>query len=60
MLTRFVIQRREPFAGGHELAVTGAYEKIVGKIYGEVDPKNRLNRVSERSVHFEARGHGAR
>ncbi|TMA97799.1 MAG: hypothetical protein E6J74_03460 [Deltaproteobacteria bacterium] len=45
MITRLVIQRREPFAKGHEFPVTGAYEKLVGKIYGEVDPKNRLNRV---------------
>jgi Alpha/beta hydrolase domain len=45
MLTRFVIQKRDPFAGGHELPITGAYEKIVGKVYGEVDPKNRLNKV---------------
>jgi hypothetical protein len=45
MLTRLVIQRREPFADGHEFPVTGAYEKLVGKIYGEVDPKNRLNRI---------------
>ncbi len=45
MLTRFVIQRRELFADGHKFPITGAYEKLVGKIYGEVDPKNRLNRV---------------
>jgi hypothetical protein len=45
MITRFVIKRREPFAGGHDFSVTGAYEKIVGKIYGEVDPENRLNKV---------------
>src|SRR4249919_847742 len=45
MLTRFVVQRREIFAKGHEFPVTGAYEKLVGKIYGEVDPKNRLNKV---------------
>jgi hypothetical protein len=45
MLTRLVIQRREPFAGGHEFPVTGAFEKIVGKIYGEVDPKHRLNKI---------------
>jgi len=45
MITRFVIQKREPFAGGHEFPVTGAYEKFVGRLYGEVDPKNRLNRV---------------
>jgi Alpha/beta hydrolase domain len=45
MLTRFIIRRREMFAAGHEFAITGAYEKLVGKIYGEVDPKNRLNKV---------------
>jgi hypothetical protein len=45
MITRLVIQRREPFAGGHEFPITGAYEKLAGKLYGEVDPKNRLNRI---------------
>jgi hypothetical protein len=45
MLTRLVIQRREPFANGHEFPLTGAYEKWVGKIYGEVDPKNSLNKM---------------
>jgi Alpha/beta hydrolase domain len=45
MITRLVIQRREQFADGHEFPVTGAYEKLVGKLYGEVDPKSRLNRI---------------
>ncbi|HSK28907.1 MAG TPA: alpha/beta hydrolase domain-containing protein, partial [Candidatus Limnocylindria bacterium] len=45
MITRIVIQQRELFAGGHEFPITGAYEKLVGKIYGEVDPQHRLNRV---------------
>jgi hypothetical protein len=45
MITRFVILRREPFANGYEFPITGAYEKLVGRIYGEVDPKNRLNKV---------------
>jgi hypothetical protein len=45
MITRLVIQIREPFAGGHEFPITGAYEKLVGKVYGEVDPKNRLNKI---------------
>jgi len=44
MITRLVIQRQEPFAHGHEFAVTGSYEKLVGIIYGEVDPKSRLNK----------------
>ena len=45
MITRLVVQRKEPFAKGYEFPITGAYEKLVGKIYGEVDPKNRLNKV---------------
>ncbi|MGH7808704.1 MAG: alpha/beta hydrolase domain-containing protein, partial [Candidatus Binatia bacterium] len=45
MITRFVVQQREPFADGHEFPVTGAYEKLTGKIFGEVDPKNRRNRM---------------
>lgn len=45
MITRLVVRRREPFANGYEFTITGAYEKLVGKIYGEVDPKNRLDKV---------------
>ena len=39
MITRLVVQRREPFANGHEFPITGAYEKLVGNVYGEVDPR---------------------
>ena len=45
MIRRINIKRREPFANGYEFPITGAYEKLVGKIYGEVDPKNRLNKI---------------
>jgi hypothetical protein len=45
MLRRLVIKKRQPFAGGHEFPITGVYEKLVGKLYGEVDPKNKLNQV---------------
>jgi hypothetical protein len=45
MITRLAIARREPFADSHEFPVTGPYEKIVGKLYGDVDPEHRLNRV---------------
>ena len=45
MITRLTITRREPFADRHEFPVTGPYEKIVGKLYGDVDPEHRLNRV---------------
>ncbi len=44
-ISRIVIERREPFANGHEFPVTGAYEKLVGKAYGEVDPKSRFNKI---------------
>ncbi|MGE5305749.1 MAG: alpha/beta hydrolase domain-containing protein [Alphaproteobacteria bacterium] len=45
MITRFLVKRRERFAAGHEFSVTGAYEKIVGKVYGEVDPKSASNKI---------------
>ena len=45
MITRIVINRRQLFAKGYEFPITGAYEKLVGKIYGEVDSKNRLDKV---------------
>ena len=56
MITRFVIRRREPFANGHEFPVTGAYEKLVGKIYGEVDPRNRLNKSSSTWIRHRETG----
>ena len=45
MITRIAIERREPFAGGHEFPPVGAYEKLVGKLYGEIDPEDRLNKI---------------
>ena len=45
MITRLGIERKELFADGHEFPVTGAYEKIAGKLHGEVDPKSRLNQI---------------
>jgi len=45
VITRIVIEKREPFANGHEFPVTGAYEKLVGRAYGEVDPKKPLNKI---------------
>jgi hypothetical protein len=45
MITRLVIQRREHFAKGHEFPITGSYEKLCGRAYGEVDPRNPLNRI---------------
>jgi hypothetical protein len=45
MITRITIEKREIFAEGYEFPITGAYEKLVGKVYGEVDAKNPLNKV---------------
>ncbi|HEX2225668.1 MAG TPA: alpha/beta hydrolase domain-containing protein [Candidatus Binatia bacterium] len=45
MIRRFFITKRQPFAGGHEFAITGAYEKLVGRLYGEVDPKHKRNKI---------------
>jgi Alpha/beta hydrolase domain len=44
-ITKIIIEKREVFANGHEFPVTGAYEKLVGKAYGEVDPKHPLNKA---------------
>src|SRR5436190_4933809 len=43
-ITKLVIENREIFANGHEFGVTGAYEKLAGKAYGEVDPKKKHNK----------------
>ena len=43
-ITKIVIDKRESFAAGHEFGVTGAYEKLIGKAYGEVDPKKQHNK----------------
>ncbi len=45
MITKIVIEKRESFANGHEFPLTGAYEKLVGRAYGEVDPKKPLNKI---------------
>src|SRR5262245_29000600 len=45
MITKIDLRRREAYADSYEFQITGAYEKLVGKVYGEVDPKNPLNRV---------------
>ena len=43
MLTRFVVDRRQPFAGGHEFGPAGAYEIVAGKVHGEVAPDDVRN-----------------
>jgi hypothetical protein len=57
-ITKIVIDKREPFAAGNEFGVTGAYEKLIGKAYGEVDPKKQHNKniVNLRKAPLNERG----
>ena len=43
-VTRLEITRREPFAGAQAFGTAGAYEKVVGRFHGELDPAHTLNR----------------
>ena len=42
-VTKIEIQQQVPFAGGAAFGDTGAYEKIVGRFHGELDPTAKLN-----------------
>src|SRR5258705_812781 len=42
-VTRIEIGKREPFAAGQAFGSTGAYEKIVGRYHGALDPSHPLN-----------------
>src|SRR5205823_826467 len=42
-VVRFVVEQRQPFAGGVEWGTSGAYERLVGTAYMEVDPRDPLN-----------------
>jgi hypothetical protein len=42
-VVRFEVTRREPFAKGETFGSTGAYERIIGRVYFEVDPALRQN-----------------
>lgn len=44
-LTRLVIDHREPYAGGHAWGEVGAYERLTGRAWFEVDPANPRNAV---------------
>ena len=44
-VTRIEILRTEPFAAGEAFGTVGAYEKVVGRFHGELDPKQPLNAV---------------
>jgi hypothetical protein len=42
-VVRFEIERREPFADGKPFGDAGPYERIIGKVYYEIDPDLRQN-----------------
>jgi hypothetical protein len=42
-VTRFVVQTSEPFVGGAAWGTTGAYERLQGMAFMEVDPLDPLN-----------------
>ena len=42
-VTRIEISKREPFAASQAFGSTGAYEKIVGRYHGALDPSHPLN-----------------
>ena len=44
-VTKLEILRTEPFAGGEAFGTVGAYEKVVGRFHGELDPTLSLNAV---------------
>jgi Alpha/beta hydrolase domain len=42
-VTRIEIARRVAFAGGQAFGAIGAYERIIGRFHGELDPAHPLN-----------------
>src|ERR1700724_3130767 len=42
-VTRIEITKQEPFAAGQTFGSVGAYEKVVGRFRGELDPRSPLN-----------------
>ena len=42
-VTRIEILRTEPLAAGQAFGTVGAYEKLVGRFHGELDPSDPLN-----------------
>jgi hypothetical protein len=44
-VVRFVVEQRAPFAEGATFGETGAYERLTGTAYLEVDPNDPLNAV---------------
>ncbi len=58
-LTRLEIEKREIVAGGQSFGDAGAYEKLTGRAYFEVDPEHKRNKtitdVKRAPVNFSGR-----
>ncbi|QDU25217.1 hypothetical protein ETAA8_02800 [Anatilimnocola aggregata] len=44
-VTRWEIKSREPYLAGKSLGEVGKYERLVGKVYFAIDPKNEANKT---------------
>jgi hypothetical protein len=44
-VTRIEITKTEPLAAGQQFGATGAYERVMGRYHGELDPASPLNAV---------------
>jgi hypothetical protein len=42
-IVRLEITQTTPAFGGRSFGKTGAYERVIGKVYGEVDPQSPSN-----------------
>jgi hypothetical protein len=44
-VVRIDVQSRADLVGGRPFGAVGAYEKLIGRIYFEIDPSNSANRI---------------
>jgi hypothetical protein len=54
-VTKIVVDPQKsasPIAGGKSFAAVGSYEKIQGKAYGEIDPRDRRNAIIQDIGHL--------
>ena len=44
-VVKFVVEKTTPFDGGRSIGAVGPFERLDGRVYFEVDPKDPLNKV---------------
>jgi hypothetical protein len=44
-VVRFVVEDRQPYAGGEQFGNSGSFERLIGTAYMEVDPADPLNAI---------------